>query len=146
MKTLFLTVALTFSAGVAANTTAESTDMIGDQSMVVSAPVDMKAVMKEMRLEYKLGERATSIEDMNQVVTKLESLIDQLKQGEYTPEKQAMYQEGFNKLSASVALVKAELDAGDLEKAQAALEQVDELRVEYHKKRNPSIWSKIFGQ
>ncbi|WP_122032232.1 cytochrome b562 [Aliivibrio sp. EL58] len=145
MKTLFLTVALTFSAGVAANTTAESTDMIGDQSMVVSAPVDMKAVMKEMRLEYKLGERATSIEDMNQVVTKLESLIDQLKQGEYTPEKQAMYQEGFNKLSVSVALVKTELDAGDLEKAQAALEQVDELRVEYHKKRNPSIWSKIFG-
>ena len=145
MKTLFLTVALTFSAGVAANTTAESTDMIGDQSMVVSAPVDMKAVMKEMRLEYKLGERATSIEDMNQVVTKLESLIDQLKQGEYTPEKQAMYQEGFNKLSASVALVKTELDAGDLEKAQAVLEQVDELRVEYHKKRNPSIWSKIFG-
>lgn len=145
MKTLFLTVALTFSAGVAANTTAESTDMIGDQSMVVSAPVDMKAVMKEMRLEYKLGERATSIEDMNQVVTKLESLIEQLKQGEYTPEKQAMYQEGFNKLSVSVALVKTELDAGDLEKAQAALEQVDELRVEYHKKRNPSIWSKIFG-
>lgn len=145
MKTLFLTVALTFSAGVAANTTTESTDMIGDQSMVVSTPVDMKAVMKEMRLEYKLGERATSIEDMNQVVTKLESLIDQLKQGEYTPEKQAMYQEGFNKLSASVALVKTELDAGDLEKAQAALEQVDELRVEYHKKRNPSIWSKIFG-
>ncbi|MGR6831762.1 cytochrome b562 [Aliivibrio wodanis] len=145
MKTLFLTVALTFSAGVAANTTTESTDMIGDQSMVVSAPVDMKAVMKEMRLEYKLGERATSIEDMNQVVAKLESLIDQLKQGEYTPEKQAMYQEGFNKLSVSVALVKTELDAGDLEKAQAALEQVDELRVEYHKKRNPSIWSKIFG-
>ncbi len=145
MKTLFLTVALTFSAGVAANTTTESTDMIGDQSIVVSTPVDMKAVMKEMRLEYKLGERATSIEDMNQVVTKLESLIDQLKQGEYTPEKQAMYQEGFNKLSASVALVKTELDADDLEKAQAALEQVDELRVEYHKKRNPSIWSKIFG-
>ena len=145
MKAIFLTLALTFSAGVAANTTTESTDMIDDQSMVVSAPVDMKAVMKEMRLEYKLGERATSLEDMNQVVTKLESLIDQLKQGEYTPEKQAMYQEGFNKLSASVALVKAELDAGDLEKAQAVLEQVDELRVEYHKKRNPSIWSKIFG-
>lgn len=145
MKAIFLTLALTFSAGVAANTTTESTDMIDDQSMVVNAPVDMKAVMKEMRLEYKLGERATSLEDMNQVVTKLESLIDQLKQGEYTPEKQAMYQEGFNKLSASVALVKTELDAGDLEKAQAVLEQVDELRVEYHKKRNPSIWSKIFG-
>lgn len=145
MRTLFLTLALTFSAGVAANTTTDSTDVIESNPTISSVSVDMKAVMKEMRLEYKLGERATSIEDMNQVVTKLESLIDQLKQGEYTPEKQAMYQEGFNKLSASVALVKTELDAGDLEKAQAALEQVDELRVEYHKKRNPSIWSKIFG-
>ena len=146
MRTLFLTLALTFSAGVAANTTTDSTDVIESNPTISSVSVDMKAVMKKMRLEYKLGERATSIEDMNQVVTKLESLIDQLKQGEYTPEKQAMYQEGFKKLSASVALVKTELDAGDLEKAQAALEQVDELRVEYHKKRNPSIWSKIFGQ
>lgn len=145
MRTLFLTLALTFSAGVAANTTTDSTDVIESNPTISSVSVDMKAVMKKMRLEYKLGERATSIEDMNQVVTKLESLIDQLKQGEYTPEKQAMYQEGFNKLSASVALVKTELDAGDLEKAQAALEEVDELRVEYHKKRNPSIWSKIFG-
>ncbi|MGR6838668.1 cytochrome b562 [Aliivibrio wodanis] len=145
MRTLFLTLALTFSAGVAANTTTDSTDVIESNPTISSVSVDMKAVMKKMRLEYKLGERATSIEDMNQVVTKLESLIDQLKQGEYTPEKQAMYQEGFKKLSASVALVKTELDAGDLEKAQAALEQVDELRVEYHKKRNPSIWSKIFG-
>nr|VVV05545.1 hypothetical protein AW0309160_03025 [Aliivibrio wodanis] len=145
MRTLFLTLALTFSAGVAANTNTDSTDVIESNPTITSVSVDMKAVMKKMRLEYKLGERATSIEDMNQVVTKLESLIDQLKQGEYTPEKQAMYQEGFNKLSASVALVKTELDAGDLEKAQAALEQVDELRVEYHKKRNPSIWSKIFG-
>lgn len=145
MKTLFLTLSLTFSAGVAANTTTESTNMIDDQSTVASTPVDMKAVMKEMRLEYKLGERAVSIEEMAKAVSKLDALIKQLKQGEYTPEKQAMYQEGFNKLSASVALVKTELDAGDLEKAQAALEQVDELRVEYHKKRNPSIWSKIFG-
>lgn len=145
MKTLFLTLALTFSAGVAANTTAESTDMVDSNSVAISTPVDMKAVMKEMRLEYKLGERATSIEGVSKAVTKLESLIEQLKQGEYTPEKQAMYQEGFDKLSASVALVKIELNAGNLEKAQAALEQIDELRVEYHKKRNPSIWSKIFG-
>ncbi len=145
MKTLLLTLSLTFSAGVAANTTIEPTNMIDDQSTIASTPVDMKAVMKEMRLEYKLGERATSIEEMAKAVSKLEALIKQLKQAEYSPEKQAMYQEGFNKLSASVALVKTELDAGDLEKAQAALEQIDELRVEYHKKRNPSIWSKLFG-
>ncbi|GLR73545.1 cytochrome b562 [Aliivibrio sifiae] len=145
MRTLFLTLALTFSAGVAANTTNESTDAIGTTSTLISTPVDTKAAMKEMRLEFKLSERANSVEEMTQSVLKLEALIDYLKQGEYTPEKQVMYQEGFNKLSASVELIKADLNAGDLEKAQDTLAQIDELRVEYHKKRNPSIWSKIFG-
>lgn len=145
MKAIFLTLALTFSAGVAANTTNESTDAIEETSALISTPVDTKAAMKEMRLEFKLSERANSVEEMTQSVLKLEALIDYLKQGEYTPEKQVMYQEGFNKLSASVELIKADLNAGDLEKAQDALAQIDELRVEYHKKRNPSIWSKIFG-
>ncbi|MGR6859232.1 cytochrome b562 [Aliivibrio salmonicida] len=145
MRTLFLTLALTFSAGVAANTTNESTDAIETTSALISTPVDTKAAMKEMRLEFKLSERANSVEEMTQSVLKLEALIDYLKQGEYTPEKQVMYQEGFNKLSASVELIKADLTAGDLEKAQDTLAQIDELRVEYHKKRNPSIWSKIFG-
>lgn len=145
MKAIFLTLALTFSAGVAANTTTESTDAIEETSALISTPVDTKAAMKEMRLEFKLSERANSVEEMTQSVLKLEALIDYLKQGKYTPEKQVMYQEGFNKLSASVELIKANLTAGDLEKAQDTLAQIDELRVEYHKKRNPSIWSKIFG-
>ena len=145
MRTLFLTLALTFSAGVAANTTNESTDAIETTSTFISAPVDTKAAMKEMRLEFKLSERADSIEEMSKSVMKLESLIDYLKQETYTPEKEEMYQEGFNKLSVSVELIKLDLEAGNLDKAKETLAQIDKLRVEYHKKRNPSIWSKIFG-
>jgi soluble cytochrome b562 len=41
--------------------------------------------------------------------------------------------------------VEAKLDAGNLEAAKQELKLVDDLRVEYHDKRNPSIWSKLFG-
>ena len=41
--------------------------------------------------------------------------------------------------------VEAKLETGDLDAAKAELKMVDDLRVEYHDKRNPSIWSKIFG-
>ncbi|WP_375319956.1 cytochrome b562 [Aliivibrio logei] len=144
MRTLFLTLALTFSVGAMANTANEATDLSNTKTLI-KAPVDTKAAMKEMRLEFKLSERADSIEEMSQSVMKLESLIDYLKQETYSPEKQDMYQEGFNKLSVSVDLIKLDLEAGNLDKAKETLAQIDELRVEYHKKRNPSIWSKIFG-
>ncbi|WP_023602635.1 cytochrome b562 [Aliivibrio logei] len=145
MRTLFLTLALTFSAGVAANTTNESTDVIETTSALISTPVDTKAAMKDMMLAFKQSEDASSIDEMTQSVMRLDALIDYLKQENFSPEKQELYQEGFNKLSVSVDRVKSELAAGNLEQAKDTLNQVDDLRSEYHKKRNPSIWSKIFG-
>ncbi|MBB1311963.1 cytochrome b562 [Aliivibrio sp. SR45-2] len=145
MRTLFLTLALTFSAGVAANTTNESTDVIETTPALISTPVDTKAAMKDMMLAFKQSEDASSIDEMTQSVMRLDALIDYLKQENFSPEKQELYQEGFNKLSVSVDRVKSELAAGNLEQAKDTLNQVDDLRSEYHKKRNPSIWSKIFG-
>ncbi|OEF11414.1 cytochrome b562 [Aliivibrio logei] len=145
MRTLFLTLALTFSAGVAANATNESTDVIETTSALISTPVDTKAAMKDMMLAFKQSEDASSIDEMTQSVMRLDALIDYLKQENFSPEKQELYQEGFNKLSVSVDRVKSELAAGNLEQAKDTLNQVDDLRSEYHKKRNPSIWSKIFG-
>lgn len=145
MRTLFLTLALTFSAGVAANATNESTDVLETTSALISTPVDTKAAMKDMMLAFKQSEDASSIDEMTQSVMRLDALIDYLKQENFSPEKQELYQEGFNKLSVSVDRVKSELAAGNLEQAKDTLNQVDDLRSEYHKKRNPSIWSKIFG-
>lgn len=145
MRTLFLTLALTFSVGVAANTTNESTDVIETTSALISTPIDTKAAMKDMMLAFKQSEDASSIDEMTHSVMRLDALIDYLKQENFSPEKQELYQEGFNKLSVSVDRVKSELAAGNLEQAKDTLNQVDDLRSEYHKKRNPSIWSKIFG-
>ena len=96
MRTLFLTLALTFSAGVAANTTNESTDVIETTSALISTPIDTKAAMKDMMLAFKQSEDASSIDEMTHSVMRLDALIDYLKQENFSPEKQELYQEGFN--------------------------------------------------
>lgn len=127
MRTLLLPLILMLSFSVSAN------------------DVDLKATMQDMKLAFKQSAEATSIEEMKSSVIKLDSLIGKLKQGEYPPEKQSLYQEGFEKLSKSLESVKAEVESGNLEQAQQELRQIDQLRVEYHDKRNPSIWSRFFS-
>ncbi|MFA0425803.1 cytochrome b562, partial [Vibrio sp. 10N.222.54.A1] len=48
-------------------------------------------------------------------------------------------------ISVSIDSIEQKLDQGDFESAQQELRTIDGLREEYHEKRNPSIWSKIFG-
>lgn len=106
---------------------------------------DLKATMKQMKVEFKQAAQAEEINQMQSAVANLSELIEQSKQGEYPPEKTDLYLEGFNKLSVALDSVEAKLEAGNLEAAKAELKLVDDLRVEYHDKRNPSIWSKLFG-
>lgn len=106
---------------------------------------DLKATMKQMKVEFKHAAEATEITDMKAAVTNLSELVEQSKRGDYPPEKFDIYFEGFNKLSGALDKVEAQLDAGDMASAKESLRQVDELRIEYHDKRNPSIWSKLFG-
>lgn len=106
---------------------------------------DLKATMKQMKVEFKQAAQAEEIAQMQSAVANLSELIEQSKQGEYPPEKTDLYLEGFNKLSVALDSVESKLEAGNLEAAKAELKLVDDLRVEYHDKRNPSIWSKLFG-
>ncbi|NPD09676.1 cytochrome b562 family protein [Vibrio ostreicida] len=110
-----------------------------------AASFDLKSTMKQMKMEFNQAAQATEISDMQEAVTHLSDLIEQAKRGDYPPEKWETYLEGFNKLSLALDTVEKQLDAGDLTAAKASLRQVDELRIEYHDKRNPSIWSKLFG-
>ncbi|USD35108.1 MULTISPECIES: cytochrome b562 [Vibrio] len=106
---------------------------------------DLKATMKQMKVEFKHAAAATEITEMKTAVTNLSELVEQSKRGDYPPEKFDIYFEGFNKLSGALDKVEAQLDAGDMASAKESLRQVDELRIEYHDKRNPGIWSKLFG-
>ncbi|MBD1576135.1 cytochrome b562 family protein [Vibrio sp. S11_S32] len=112
---------------------------------VYAAGSDLKATMKEMKFEFKHAAEAQTISEMQVPVTNLTELIDKAKLGAYPPEKQDLYLEGFNKLTVTLENVETSLKAGELDQAKQQLRQVDELRIEYHDKRNPSIWSKLFG-
>ncbi|MGY5539433.1 cytochrome b562 [Vibrio brasiliensis] len=114
-------------------------------AQVFASDFDLKATMKQMKVEFKQAAQAEEISQMKSAVANLSELIEQSKQGEYPPEKTDLYLEGFNKLSVALDSIEAKLEAGNLEAAKAELKRVDDLRVEYHDKRNPSIWSKLFG-
>ncbi|MGD8115317.1 cytochrome b562 [Vibrio sp. TRT 29B02] len=114
-------------------------------AQVFASDFDLKATMKQMKVEFKQAAQAEEITQMKSAVANLSELIEQSKQGEYPPEKTDLYLEGFNKLSVALDSIEAKLEAGNLEAAKAELKRVDDLRVEYHDKRNPSIWSKLFG-
>ncbi|MPS30756.1 MULTISPECIES: cytochrome b562 [unclassified Salinivibrio] len=113
-------------------------------SLNVSAS-ELKPIMKEMKMTFKEAASAQSIEAMQAPVAKLETLIAQAKAGSYPPEKAETFMEGFDKLAVTVEEIDAALSEGDLDKAQQGLRQIDALREEYHDKRNPSIWQRLFG-
>ncbi|ASU23815.1 cytochrome b562 family protein [Vibrio qinghaiensis] len=112
---------------------------------VSAANVDLKQNMKQMKLEFKQAAEATSVETMQAPINRLSQLVEESKLGNYPPEKQDLYLEGFNKLSVALDKIEVDLEQGNLEQAQQTLRTVDELRVEYHEQRNPSIWKRLFG-
>lgn len=107
--------------------------------------VDLKQNMKQMKMEFKQAAEASDVETMKSAIDSLQAIVEQSKRGNYLPEKFDTYLEGFNKLSVTLDKIEADLDAGNLTEAKAQLREIDSLREEYHDKRNPSIWSKLFG-
>ncbi|MGF1750958.1 MULTISPECIES: cytochrome b562 [Vibrio] len=106
---------------------------------------DLKKNMQAMKLAFKQAAEAQSVEEMQTPVSTLDRLIAESKQGDYPPEKMDLYQEGFKKLSSALQQVDEDLQQGDLDAAQQTLREVDSLRIEYHDRRNPSIWQRLFG-
>ncbi|WP_165313726.1 cytochrome b562 [Vibrio ziniensis] len=114
-------------------------------TQLFAADFDLKATMKQMKQAFKQAAQAETIEDMQQPIIDLNELVEQAKLGDYPPEKKNIYLEGFNKLTVTLEKIESELQAGKLEEAKASLKNIDSLREEYHDKRNPSIWDRIFG-
>ena len=107
--------------------------------------VDLKQNMKQMKMEFKQAAEASDVDTMKSAIDSLQAIVEQSKRGNYPPEKFDIYLEGFNKLTVTLDKIEADLDAGKLEEAKDQLREIDSLREEYHDKRNPSIWSKLFG-
>lgn len=114
-------------------------------TQLFAADFDLKATMKQMKQTFKQAAQAQTIEEMQQPIIDLNQLVEQAKQGDYPPEKKDIYLEGFNKLTVALEKIETELQAGQFEAAKESLKQIDDLREEYHDKRNPSIWQRLFG-
>lgn len=112
---------------------------------VAAESIDLTATMKKMRLAFNQAAEAESIEEMKAPLARLDELVQISQNGSYPKEKEALYMSGFNKLSSVVSDVELQVEQGQFEEAKKTLRQIDELRIEYHDKRNPSIWSRLFG-
>ncbi len=113
--------------------------------VVNGASFDLKATMQEMKIEFKKAAEANEIKSSIVAVEKLSELITLAQEQTFSPENHKTYQEGFQKVSEALLLVKSELESGDLSAAKESLKKIDELRIEYHDKRSPSLWKLIFG-
>ena len=98
-----------------------------------------------MKLAFKQAAEAQSIEEMQKPMVRLDTLVAELKTGSYPAEKEQNFMEGFSKIQASIDSIEQKLEQGQFEEAQQELRTIDGLREQYHEKRNPSIWSKLFG-
>ncbi|EME3969832.1 cytochrome b562 family protein [Vibrio fluvialis] len=114
-------------------------------TQVFAADSDLKQIMKQMKIEFKHAAEAQTTAEMQAPIHELTKLVAQAKQGEYPPEKQDIYLEGFNKLTVALDKIENELEHDEFDAAKSSLQQVDSLRKEYHEKRNPSIWKRLFG-
>ncbi|MBY8215324.1 cytochrome b562 family protein [Vibrio fluvialis] len=114
-------------------------------TQVFAADSDLKQIMKQMKVEFKHAAEAQTTAEMQAPIQELTKLVAQAKLDEYPPEKQDIYLEGFNKLTVALDKIENELEHDEFDAAKSSLQQVDSLRKEYHEKRNPSIWKRLFG-
>ncbi|MCK6263697.1 cytochrome b562 [Vibrio sp. ZSDE26] len=112
---------------------------------VMAEDFDMTQTMKKMGFEFRQAAKAEDIETMQEAMTNLSALIQRSKQAEHPEEREELYMEGFKKLTLAIDNVEEQLENGELELAQEALREVDDLRIEFHDRRNPSIWKRLFG-
>ncbi|GEM75173.1 cytochrome b562 [Vibrio sagamiensis] len=119
--------------------------MVFNTSAEVQETIDLKINMKKMKLEFYHAVQASEIGPMMLAIDHMQSIVEQSKKGKFSPEKSDIYNEGFNKLSLVLKRIKNDLENGDFTKAKEGLYSIESLRQEYHDKRSPSIWSKIFG-
>lgn len=99
-----------------------------------AAEFDLEAIMKEMKLAYRQASKADTVEEMQKAVDRLDELVAKAKQGDYSPERDVVYQEGYQKLTVAFAEIDGLLAKGELEQAQDELDNIDALKKEYHKK------------
>lgn len=112
---------------------------------VVKATDDLEASMKELSFQMKQAMQASDVANATSHVSKMQNELAAIQAYKFSNDKQAVFQEGLTKVANQLTTVQGLLAQNKLDEAKAALQQVDMLKKEYHKKRSPSIWELFFG-
>ncbi len=97
-----------------------------------SKPEPLHDSMESMGDNFKALRDAQSIDDKKQFLMKFKEQVEIAKQQKVRAEDQETFDEGMKKLSTQLALVIAQVEAGQVENLQAQLKKLGELRKEYH--------------
>ncbi|WP_417226634.1 cytochrome b562 [Amphritea sp.] len=99
----------------------------------------LKPTMKEMRLHYK---QAVDTQDPTIFNAKIALFLTELQTArayKFSPERKELSLEGLNKVQNIVSSLPTATDA-NLAELQGQLKEVDQLRLEYHKKVKPGVF------
>ena len=116
-----------------------------EPAAAVKATDDLEASMKELSHQLKQAMQATDSSKAASHVSNMQQELAAIQAYKFSSDKQAVFQEGLTKVATQLTTAQTLLADNKLADAKQALQQVDLLKKEYHKKRSPSIWELFFG-
>ncbi|UTW03231.1 hypothetical protein KDX31_18215 [Amphritea atlantica] len=99
----------------------------------------LKPTMKEMRLYYKQALDTQDPAVFNDKISQFLTELQTARAFEFSPERKALSLEGLNKVQTLVSGL-PEATETNLSQLQTQLKEVDQLRIEYHKKVKPGVF------
>lgn len=122
--------------------------MIGWSSQLhgYSAQTDsLEVIMKTFSFQYRQAVEANSTEQRLVHVRQMQRGIAAAQQAPMRDDLAEQFIEGFQRVAAKLDGIEQALLSGELAQAEQKLQQIDRLRVEYHRLRKRSFWQWLFG-
>jgi len=104
----------------------------------------LKPTMKEMRLHYKQAVDTQDPAIFNERIAQFLTELQTARAFKFSPERKELSLEGLDKVEALVSGLPAATDS-NLPQLQKQLKEVDQLRIEYHKKVKPGAFELLLN-
>jgi soluble cytochrome b562 len=114
-------------------------------SVVADSKLDLEATMKNMGLALKEAREADSPRAAKPYIEQLIALTEQATTARFADDKAQIFLEGLQKVQLTLQSARLAAAAGDNDKLQQTLAEVEQLRKHYHKQRKVSFWQLLFG-
>ncbi|MDX1536360.1 cytochrome b562 [Arsukibacterium sp.] len=114
-------------------------------AVVADTKVDLETTMKNMGLALKQAREAASPQAAKPYIDQLITLTEQATTARFAEDKAQTFLEGLRKVQLTLQSAQVAASAGDNDKLQQALAEIEQLRKHYHKQRKVSFWQLLFG-